>query len=664
DPSVSGRHAEFEVVGDGVVLRDLGSTNGSSVEGERVEEAQLGHGDEFALGRVQFVLLDRALAASEDEGDGPVLELADDPAAFGESGLEATRVAPRDDALEISAADLARSRTTSKVGPLALLGLAAAAAGVFFWTKGRSSDDGEGGGRVAAAPAAPAGDLLGASYSFERMRDGDWVDLDGGTATFSRSSGAATTGRRGMRAELAPGDVALLASLPVEARGPLKLTGRVRVEGRARAEVGLEFTFDGDRTSTVWAPAPTGADFAEASFDATVPPSATSVRAVVRAASLDPAPDGSPDGAPGDDGDETDSGPEPTGTVDVDDVALVPGDASSGALHQEGTWSFWPLGADASGSLVALGIEWRGDPYAPALMLRRADGTPAAFGARSDGPDLLLTPEADGRLELSTLADLAAPRIATLGDAARGDHPGYLGHGAQFESEGATSLLVGDDASLLQLVFADGRRVTGREAGGVARFQVDVRRGETVRIATQFNEERRLAERLARRARQESRDGEPGVAYATWTELLRGAAFTRELVEEAQAGQSRIAAEGRAACNALEDEVERARFFGLGDLYREKLERARALGALYAGCDAADLAAEIAARIEGELETLDAGSGQNERARLDAIGTALEAEGSTRLAGAVKGYAAGLDEQEGSGDGAKDAERSSAREDG
>ncbi|MEL6716765.1 MAG: hypothetical protein AAFP86_23510, partial [Planctomycetota bacterium] len=294
---------------------------------------------------------------------------------------------------------------------LALLGLAAAAAGVFFWTRGRSSDDGDEGGRVAAAPAAPAGDLLGASYSFERMRDGDWVDPDGGTATFSRSSRAATTGRRGMRAELAPGDVALLASLPVQVRGPVRLTGQVRAEGRARAELGLEFTFDGERTSTVWASASTGAEFAEASFDATVPSSATSVRAVVRAASLDSAPDGGPEAASTADDASEDQGPEPTGTVDVDDVALVPGEASSGALHEEGTWSFWPLGASASDGLLALGIEWRGDLYAPALLLRRADGAPAAFGARSDGPDLLLTPEADGRLELSVLADLAAPHV-------------------------------------------------------------------------------------------------------------------------------------------------------------------------------------------------------------------------------------------------------------
>lgn len=58
DPSVSRLHATLTVEGGRFVLRDRQSTNGTFVDGERVEEATLGHGVKFRLGdtTLQFVL--------------------------------------------------------------------------------------------------------------------------------------------------------------------------------------------------------------------------------------------------------------------------------------------------------------------------------------------------------------------------------------------------------------------------------------------------------------------------------------------------------------------------------------------------------------------------------------------------------------------------------
>lgn len=52
DPDVSAHHAVVQRGAEGPVVRDLGSTNGTFVNGERVEGARaLLHGDELALGR-------------------------------------------------------------------------------------------------------------------------------------------------------------------------------------------------------------------------------------------------------------------------------------------------------------------------------------------------------------------------------------------------------------------------------------------------------------------------------------------------------------------------------------------------------------------------------------------------------------------------------------
>ena len=50
DPNVSRRHAEIRPAGDGYVVADLGSTNGTKVNGTRVAEHHLVDGDEVRFG--------------------------------------------------------------------------------------------------------------------------------------------------------------------------------------------------------------------------------------------------------------------------------------------------------------------------------------------------------------------------------------------------------------------------------------------------------------------------------------------------------------------------------------------------------------------------------------------------------------------------------------
>jgi len=59
DPATSGHHARLERRGDQFWIVDLGSTNGTLVNGEPVQEKQLNHGDRITIGQnaVQFSLV-------------------------------------------------------------------------------------------------------------------------------------------------------------------------------------------------------------------------------------------------------------------------------------------------------------------------------------------------------------------------------------------------------------------------------------------------------------------------------------------------------------------------------------------------------------------------------------------------------------------------------
>ncbi|MFC3996413.1 FHA domain-containing protein [Nocardiopsis sediminis] len=57
DVTVSRRHVEFFRRGNGFGVRDVGSLNGTYVNRERIDEAELGGGDEVQIGKFRLVLL-------------------------------------------------------------------------------------------------------------------------------------------------------------------------------------------------------------------------------------------------------------------------------------------------------------------------------------------------------------------------------------------------------------------------------------------------------------------------------------------------------------------------------------------------------------------------------------------------------------------------------
>jgi len=61
DPALSRRHCIFSREGSAILVEDLGSTNGTFVNGKRVERAELNPGDTVRIGVtvISMSLLDR-----------------------------------------------------------------------------------------------------------------------------------------------------------------------------------------------------------------------------------------------------------------------------------------------------------------------------------------------------------------------------------------------------------------------------------------------------------------------------------------------------------------------------------------------------------------------------------------------------------------------------
>ena len=81
DPMVSGRHCTITPGSNGFVLRDLGSTNGTMVDGKRVTEAVLKPGVEITIGQSRMIMFhDENVAKDKPQIAGerraPQLEIA------------------------------------------------------------------------------------------------------------------------------------------------------------------------------------------------------------------------------------------------------------------------------------------------------------------------------------------------------------------------------------------------------------------------------------------------------------------------------------------------------------------------------------------------------------------------------------------------------------
>src|SRR6185369_756 len=67
EPSVSSHHCEILLKGSEVMVKDLGSTNGSFINGEKVTESVLKPGQILRLGQIEMRLETDSMAASSSK---------------------------------------------------------------------------------------------------------------------------------------------------------------------------------------------------------------------------------------------------------------------------------------------------------------------------------------------------------------------------------------------------------------------------------------------------------------------------------------------------------------------------------------------------------------------------------------------------------------------
>ena len=72
DNSVSQRHAEISQEGESIIVRDLGSTNGTFVNGNKISSTVLKTGDTISFGIVSFQWVDNTMISS-NRVDGPLI---------------------------------------------------------------------------------------------------------------------------------------------------------------------------------------------------------------------------------------------------------------------------------------------------------------------------------------------------------------------------------------------------------------------------------------------------------------------------------------------------------------------------------------------------------------------------------------------------------------
>jgi pSer/pThr/pTyr-binding forkhead associated (FHA) protein len=100
DPSVSSHHCEILLQGSDVLIRDLGSTNGSFINGEKVSESILKPGQTLKLGQIELQLLTEGMPVPPPKAPAPApapAPVASSPAAGApvQKKMDSTMVVPR-----------------------------------------------------------------------------------------------------------------------------------------------------------------------------------------------------------------------------------------------------------------------------------------------------------------------------------------------------------------------------------------------------------------------------------------------------------------------------------------------------------------------------------------------------------------------------------------
>jgi hypothetical protein len=636
DNSVSGNHAAIELDGSGARVRDLGSTNGTRVGDQRVQESRLAHGDHVTFGNVRMTFLD-AQMSTPALGVAPVSVSSSAAAATsasvpssgtvssaslassGSSVSKTVFTAPAEGLLRVSADVLARSNKRSRLG-LVVVVLALAGGGVWFYLNRSSGSTG-----VVIRPVQPvAGDLFADEYSFEGEHD-SWSAAEGSPVAFLKSERARYSGSFGLGVDLGAKDWALHRSKEVRCDADRELEARAMLRAGEDIEIRLGIEFSAPATGDAAPPGPItawsravrgGSGFEAAQLTVPVPPGYTFARVCVLARPASASSQG--------------------GSAAFDDASLVARAAPSKPLAQVNEHRLYAFGDPTSTAMLfkvdrvlISNLEARKDDSAgdPALLDLAFAGDAAKIGVSAS--DAIPT---GGSWSLRAEAPLAHSRIATIAAGA------YATHGAAFDRDSVQTLLLGSGNDLVALKFSSPVRVTGVADGAASRIAIKAAGQKSFDLQLDFKAEKKEAGTLAYNARGAEKKGDLGQCLKLWNELLNTYPYEETLVAEAESTRGRLIQKGLEELRGLRLEIERARFFRLVDLYRQCRDKALKVGERYAASEVEGEAKTVAAEVDVDLKSLEADLSKSERARLTMIMNTLVAQKADGLAGELKSY--------------------------
>lgn len=605
DEKTSGVHAEVVVEGDRYVLRDLGSTNGTFLDGKRVTEIVLSPGDVVTVGRLRVKYREATDAA-----------------------------APTADAGELSVHRLDAGRLQKRGGSMLLVGLlfvVAAGGGGFLWWRSQGDADAPAAGHQRIEAMQLAGNKLSQAVAACEAEEGWNLRAQGsGFQPMTR----AHTGSGGFEAvrgdeKDAPGfAIATLAEpVPVLAGRVLTLQAFTRTDGDGQVAVRAVFSAANDNNPFRFRTGGSLQQHGEWKVDdavLAVPPGCDRLQIEILAVL-----------------------PGPGSAVHVDDVGVI--EAGTGAPIES---KLAESKQTAIGTATALGVRST-DPDNPATLLAILPEAPEKSRAALDGlqkAGLCCLSDLGVRLECKPTErsfQIAAtgtdalqfvfPADAAGGLLVRGAADGTFGSASAESTFQAQAVLVGDRLTRAMLTFPQPVACTGRLGGG--RFRLAVAAAQ-VELVLGFQAERQQADGLLREARARVAANEPGPALDKLRALANTVPQDTEMLQQAQLLRSQLLAAQGDAVKKLQHDLDEAEFFSTRGGFLRVALGVDDLVTLYGEQNLGDLelVKGLGAKAHERLAAMDAAAHDEQRQRLVALAKALEGAQQTGLAGVVQDY--------------------------
>lgn len=605
DEKTSGVHCEIVREGDRHVLRDLGSTNGTFLDGKRVTELVLTPGDVVTVGRL------RVTFRIDQEAGGEGSDLA---------------------VHRLDAGRLGKKRG-SAMGLVVLLLVVAVGGGGWYWWQGNAGQVGQGTAQQRQRPQLQvAGNKLAASIA-GCEDDTGWTLAAAGSGF--QASAATNTGRGAfvaMRGEAAESpDFAMLTlaeAMPVFAGRSFTLAAHLR--SRAGALVGLRCVCFSNADAQPFrfrqgTALQAHEEWSRVEFAVTVPPGCDRMQIEVVALL---------------------GGAE--AAAEVDDVAVTEGGGGAAVdLDLEESKQ------KALGTAAALAVRST-DTENPATLLEVLPG---------DAPDAFAGLAAAGLLALS---DLGAKLAIEANEAsfsvraegvnalelvfpaeAAGSLLGFDVAGAavagQFESVAAESTftakaaLLGERATRALARLQSPTEFRGKLGGGLYRLRVASNEFELV---LGFRSERLEAGALLSKAKTAAAAGQPGDALDELRTLVDTVPQHSETLGQAQELRANLMATQADTLGEIGRDLEEAEFFDTRGGFERVVARLDEMVGLYreANLEGKSTIVEYRERAATRLAALQAAAADAEKSRLQALAKAFEAAQETALAQLVQAY--------------------------